>query len=114
MSDIAEIERLREALQKIARNQYGLQALQEDGADDAAISQYFSEMAFRFQGIARAALTAEKSNWHPQTAHYAAECCDMTDRERVIGLLDAYAKQHKEGQLAVLLHSAARMLEQAK
>jgi|AACY02.16.fsa_nt_gi hypothetical protein len=53
-----DIERLREALKKIAKNQYGLQALQEDGADEAAVSKYFSDMAFRFQQIARAALAA--------------------------------------------------------
>ena len=52
--------------------------------------------------------------WHLQTGHYAAECCDMTERRRVIGLLDAYAARQKEGQLAVLLYNAARMLEQTQ
>jgi len=52
--------------------------------------------------------------WHPDTERYAAEDCDMTERRRVIGLLDAYAARQKEGQLAVLLYNAARMLEQTQ
>jgi hypothetical protein len=51
-------------------------------------------------------------NWHPQTDQYASECCDMTERERVIGLLQAYAVRQKEGQLAVLLHNAAALLQE--
>jgi len=54
----------------------------------------------------------KRPEWHPLTAHYAAEECDMTDRQRVIGLLDAYAARQRESQLAALLHNAARMLEE--
>lgn len=53
-------------------------------------------------------------DWHPLTEQYAREECDMTDRDRVIDLLRAYAirPNHWESQLGVLMHNAALMLEQ--
>jgi predicted nucleic acid-binding Zn-ribbon protein len=35
----------------------------------------------------------------------------MTDVDKVVYLLDMFSSRQKEGQLAVLLHNAARMLE---
>lgn len=49
--------------------------------------------------------------WHPQTEQYRQECSDMTDVDKVVYLLDMFSIRQKEGQLAVLLHNAARMLE---
>ena len=63
------------------------------------------------QAFTKREVSKLNNQWHPQTEQYANECCDMTDRKRVIGLLYAYSARQKEGQLAVLLHNAAQMLE---
>ena len=50
------IDRLRQALDRIKANRYGLQSLMEDGADEKAIAEYWANTVMEYQQIARAAL----------------------------------------------------------
>lgn len=59
----AEVERLREALQSIAKVKYGLQGIMEDHSDANAYNyhamQYWAKLAARYEMQARAALSPE-------------------------------------------------------
>ena len=52
--------RLREALERIKANRYGLQSLIEDGADEKTIAEYWANTVMEYQQIARAALAGDK------------------------------------------------------
>ena len=52
-------ERLREALERIKANRYGLQSLIEDGADEKTIAEYWANTVMEYQQIARAALAGD-------------------------------------------------------
>jgi len=52
----AERDRMREALARIAKPQYGYQSIVEDGDDPVEKAEYFSRLSDSLQAIARAAL----------------------------------------------------------
>ncbi len=56
---LAENARLREALEQIKANQYGLQGLIEDGEPIERIAEYWAYESMRLQQIARVALSRQ-------------------------------------------------------
>lgn len=52
-----------------------------------------------------------EEKWSEWTDRYAAEECDMRNKDVVISLLKSYSIRFGECQVGVLMHQAAKMLE---
>jgi hypothetical protein len=56
------------ALREIAAHRYGLQGLLEDGASEEDIQQYWANLVFQLQSIARSALQAVEGGENPEAS----------------------------------------------